>query len=88
MIHPLIYFRLQEKLLTEILTKHPEFFDAMRQCCRNVLQHSDGGILDLTLDELSAQMIPTGDQAIPEDFRVAFVAHIQSSLQKVSSQRR
>lgn len=69
-----IHIRLQEKLLTEILDKHPEWWDEMRSKTRNLVQSKEGGgIMEITMDELAAKLIPTGKQAVPAEIKDAFI---------------
>ena len=75
--------RLQEEMLIGILSKHPEWFDAMRERTRELLQQREGGILDITLDELSVELIPQGQMAVPEELKQAFLAQIGSSMARV-----
>lgn len=85
------YKRLQEKLLTDILSKDPEWWDAIRARTREVMQTKDGGVLDITLDELSAELVPTGKAAVPEALKQAFIlGQIQPSMeqQQLSNNKR
>lgn len=79
---------LQEKLLTEILTKNPEWWDAIRLRTREVMQTKDGGVLDITMDELSAELIPTGKAAVPEELQREFMVEIQESMEQSAKRKR
>lgn len=79
---------LQEKLLTEILTKNPQWWDAIRLQTREVMQTKDGGVLDITMDELSAELIPTGKAAVPEDLKQEFMLQIQDSMDQSAKKKR
>ena len=79
--------RLQEQMVIQILTEHPQWFDAMRMKTREILQQKEGGILDITLDELSVDLVPAGHEAIPEELKRAFLSQIQRSIQTVGVRR-
>lgn len=74
-------------MLLQILTEHPEWFDVMRQKTRDILQRKEGGILDITLDELSAELVPTGQEAVPEELRRAFLQQLQTAIQSQTGRR-
>jgi Transcription factor e(y)2 len=73
--------------LVQILTDHPQWFDNMRQKTREVLQRKEGGVLDITLDELSMELVQEGERAVPEELKQAFLSHIQSSIQAAGTRR-
>lgn len=60
----------------------------MRQKTREVLQRKEGGILDVTLDELSTDLVPGGEKAVPEELKQAFLTHIQTSIQTAGASGR
>ena len=77
----ILMIRLQENILVQILSKYPQWFDAMRGKTREVLQRKEGGVLDVTLDELSLELITEGENAVPEDLKRALLVHIQTTIQ-------
>lgn len=81
-------FRLQEKLLTKILSDNPEYWDAMRIRTREVIQSKDGGVLDITMDELSAELLQTGKAVVPGELKEEFMAEIQNSMERLAKRKR
>ena len=59
----------------------------MRLTARETVQSKDGGILDITLDELSAELIKTGKRAVPTDIQQFMMERLQSSLQDMKTRR-
>ncbi|CAB9504082.1 expressed unknown protein [Seminavis robusta] len=72
--------RLQEQLLCKILYDHPEWWDKMRQQVRESVQSKEAGVLDITLDELSHDLVKAGKDAVPEEIREAMMAQIQEAV--------
>lgn len=66
--------------MAEILDKHPEWWDEMRLGTRELVQKKGGNVVDVTMDELAAKLIPAGMQALPKEFKEEFIAkHIAKS---------
>ena len=74
--------------MTKILTDNPEYWDAMRIRTREVIQGKDEGVLAITMDELSAELLQTGKAAVPGELKQKFVADIQDSMERLAKRKR
>ena len=73
--------RLQEQLLANILHDNPEWWDAIRLRTREILQAKDGsGVLDISMDELSAKLIVTRKEAVSDEVKKSTLLEIQNQL--------
>lgn len=60
----------------------------MRIRTREVIQSKDGGVLDITMDELSAELLQTGKAVVPGELKEEFMAEIQNSMERLAKRKR
>jgi Transcription factor e(y)2 len=65
------------------LYEHPEWWEEMRLRARETVKSKDGGVLEVSLDELSAELIKTGKEAVPDEIRRCMMEKLQSTLREM-----
>jgi Transcription factor e(y)2 len=74
--------------LCTLLYEHPEWWEEMRLTARETVQSKNGGVLDVSLDELSAELIETGEKAVPDEIREAIMEKLQAALRGMGTSTR
>jgi hypothetical protein len=69
------------------LYEHPEWWEEMRLSARETVKSKEGGVLDVSLDELSANLINTGMKAVPDEIRQCMMERLQSTLREMGTRR-
>lgn len=74
--------------MTRILSENPEYWDALRTQTRKVIQSKNGGVLDITMDELSTELLQTGKGAVSEELKRDFLVEIHESIELLVNRNR
>ncbi|ACI65937.1 predicted protein [Phaeodactylum tricornutum CCAP 1055/1] len=74
---------LEQALEADLLLRYPEWLEVIQNTLGNILRDDkNGDLVDLTLEEIVARIVPGGSIAVPKAAKTAAIQRIRDALQK------